>query len=142
MNVRRLAAWVALPVAVAVGISACGSGNSGSSNSSGGGTVTLGIGEPEHLLPGNAVESNGSQVVVALFTPLLRFDDNGKPDYSQAAAQSITSDDKKTWTVKLKDGLLQEVWCVGQWQNGEFYALAPTSLPGAHAPAVPKPQWQ
>lgn len=44
--------------------------------------------------------------------------------------------------VKLKDGLLQEVWSVGQWQNGEFYALAPTSLPGARAAVVPKPQWQ
>ncbi|MCA1499188.1 MULTISPECIES: amino acid ABC transporter substrate-binding protein [unclassified Bradyrhizobium] len=44
--------------------------------------------------------------------------------------------------VKLKDGLLQEVWSVGQWQNGEFYALAPTSLTGARAAVVPKPQWQ
>ena len=44
--------------------------------------------------------------------------------------------------VKLKDGLLQEVWSVGQWQNGEFYGLAPTSLPSARAPVVPKPQWQ
>ncbi len=105
MNVRRLAAWVALPVAVAVGVSACGSGNSGSGNSSGGGTVTIGIGEPEHLLPSNTVESNGSQVVTALFTPLMRFDDNGKPNYSQAAAESITSNDKKVWTVKLRSGM-------------------------------------
>ncbi|MDF0521488.1 amino acid ABC transporter substrate-binding protein [Bradyrhizobium yuanmingense] len=44
--------------------------------------------------------------------------------------------------VKLKDGLLQEIWGVGQWQNGEFYALAPTSRPGARAAVVPKPQWQ
>jgi branched-chain amino acid transport system substrate-binding protein len=44
--------------------------------------------------------------------------------------------------VKLTDGLLQEVWSVGQWQNGEFYGLAPTSLSGARASVVPKPQWQ
>jgi branched-chain amino acid transport system substrate-binding protein len=44
--------------------------------------------------------------------------------------------------VKLKDGLLQEVWSVGQWQNGEFYALAPTSLPGTRAAVVPKPAWK
>src|SRR4051794_6852831 len=100
MNVRRLTAWVALPVAMAVGISACGSGNSGSDNSSEGGTVTVGIGEPEHLLPGNTVESNGAQVDVALFTPLLRFKDDGSADYSQGAAESITSSDKKVWTVK------------------------------------------
>lgn len=44
--------------------------------------------------------------------------------------------------VKLKDGLLPEVWSVGQWQSGEFYALAPTSQPGARAAVVPKAQWQ
>ena len=44
--------------------------------------------------------------------------------------------------VKLKDGLLQEVWSVGQWQDGEFYALAPTSLPGARSAVVPKPAWK
>jgi branched-chain amino acid transport system substrate-binding protein len=44
--------------------------------------------------------------------------------------------------VKLKDGLLQEVWSVGQWQNGEFYGLAPTSLAGARAAVVPKPEWK
>lgn len=105
MNVRRLAAWVALPVALAVGVTACGSGKSGSGGSSSGGTVTLGIAEPEHLVPGNAVESNGFQVDSALFTPLVRFKDDGSTDYSQAAANSITSDDKKVWTVKLKPGM-------------------------------------
>ena len=44
--------------------------------------------------------------------------------------------------VQLKDGLLQEVWGVGQWQGGEFYALAPTTLPGARAAMVPKPEWK
>ena len=42
--------------------------------------------------------------------------------------------------VKLKDGLLEEVWAVGQWQGGEFYGIAPT-LPGARAVVVPKPAW-
>jgi branched-chain amino acid transport system substrate-binding protein len=44
--------------------------------------------------------------------------------------------------VKLKDGLLQEVFSVGQWQNGEFYALAPASLPGTRGAVVPKPAWK
>jgi branched-chain amino acid transport system substrate-binding protein len=44
--------------------------------------------------------------------------------------------------VKLKDGLLQEVWGVGQWQGGEFYGLAPVGLAGARAPLVPKPAWK
>ncbi|CCE05518.1 Extracellular ligand-binding receptor precursor (fragment) [Bradyrhizobium sp. STM 3843] len=44
--------------------------------------------------------------------------------------------------VKLKDGLLQEVWAVGQWQNGEFYGLAPATLAGARPAVVPKPEWK
>jgi branched-chain amino acid transport system substrate-binding protein len=44
--------------------------------------------------------------------------------------------------VKLKDGLLQEVWAVGQWQNGEFYGLAPVAQSGARAAIVPKPAWK
>jgi branched-chain amino acid transport system substrate-binding protein len=44
--------------------------------------------------------------------------------------------------VKLKDGLLQQVWGVGQWQNGEFYGLAPANLAGAKPPVLPKPAWK
>ncbi|MBR0712834.1 amino acid ABC transporter substrate-binding protein [Bradyrhizobium liaoningense] len=67
----------------------------------------------------------------------------GKLDRAAVAAEIRSGTfDTVIGKVKLKDGLLQEVWSVGQWQNGEFYALAPTSLPGARAPVVPKPQWQ
>jgi oligopeptide transport system substrate-binding protein len=105
MKVRRLAAWITVPVAVALGISACGSGSSGTNAGSGeGGTVTIGIAEPEHLVPSDTVETNGFQVISALYTPLVRFDDSGKPVLDQAAAASITSTDNKVWTVKLKDG--------------------------------------
>lgn len=44
--------------------------------------------------------------------------------------------------VKLQDGLLQEVWSVGQWQNGEFQGLAPMNLTGAKPAVVPKPAWK
>ena len=30
----------------------------------------------------------------------------------------------------------------GQWQNGEFYGLAPTSMAGAKQPIAPKPAWK
>ncbi len=67
----------------------------------------------------------------------------GKLDRAAVAAEIRSGTfDTIIGKIKLKDGLLQEVWSVGQWQNGEFYALAPTSLPGARTPAVPKPQWQ
>jgi len=44
--------------------------------------------------------------------------------------------------VKLKDGLLPEVWAVGQWQGGEFYGLAPMTYTGARAAVTPKPAWK
>ncbi len=105
MKARGLTALIALPVAVALGVSACGTGNSTSTNSSGGGTVTIGIAEPEHLVPSNTVENNGFQVLTALFTPLVKFDDQGSPKFDQAAASSIESSDKKVWTVHLRPGL-------------------------------------
>jgi branched-chain amino acid transport system substrate-binding protein len=43
--------------------------------------------------------------------------------------------------VKLKGGVRENPWAVGQWQNGSFYGLAPTNLPGAHAP-IAKPAWK
>jgi branched-chain amino acid transport system substrate-binding protein len=44
--------------------------------------------------------------------------------------------------VKLKDGLNQNFWAVGQWQGPDFYGIAPTSKEGAKAPLVPKPAWK
>ncbi|HWB34520.1 MAG TPA: ABC transporter substrate-binding protein, partial [Rugosimonospora sp.] len=133
MKARRLVTWVALPVAMAVVVSACGGGNSGGGSS--GGTVTIGIAEPEHLLPGNTVESNGFQVDSALFTPLVRFDDDGKTDYSQAAAESITSDDKLVWTVKLRDGMTfhngQKVTADSYIKAWNYTAYGPNAQIGA-----------
>ena len=103
MQVRRLAAWFALPVAITVGLAACGQGDNG-----GGGTVDpngvarIGIAEPKHLIPSNTSETSGSQVLAALFTPLVDYDQNNKA--VEAAAESIESTDNTTWTIKLKDG--------------------------------------
>ena len=44
--------------------------------------------------------------------------------------------------VQLKEGLLAEQWAVGQWQDGEFYGIAPTNMTGARAAVVPKPAWK
>lgn len=67
----------------------------------------------------------------------------GKVDRAAVAAEIRSGTfDTIIGKVKLKDGLLQEIWGVGQWQNGEFYALAPANLPGARAPVVPKPAWK
>lgn len=38
--------------------------------------------------------------------------------------------------TKLDNGVLRKVWWVGQWQNGEFYGIAPADMPGAKAPQI------
>lgn len=101
MQVRRLAAWVALPLTAALVLSACGSGGGTGSNNPDG-VISVGIGEPQHLLPGNTHETEGAQVMAALYSPLVAFDDAGKP--YEVAAESITSTDNKTWTIKVKPG--------------------------------------
>lgn len=103
MQVRRLAAWTALPLAVTLGLAACGSGgNGGSGKSNPNAAVSIQIGEPQHLVPTNTTETSGSQVLAGLFSPLVDYDAQNKP--YEVAAQSVASSDNKVWTIKLKDG--------------------------------------
>lgn len=69
-----------------------------------GGDVATPIAEPEHLFPTNSNESEGSQVLDALFKGLVDFDPMTAEPYNEVA-DSITSDDNgKTWTITLKPG--------------------------------------
>ncbi len=43
--------------------------------------------------------------------------------------------------IKLENNQYKKVWWVGQWQNGDFYGVAPTKFEGAANPVVPKPNW-
>ena len=110
VRLRLLAGLLAVPLL----ITACGgnSGNSGDKSTTGGksgGSFSLYIGEPEHLIPQNTNESSGSEVLNALFTGLVTYDQkttelqvgDNAPD---ANAQSIESTDQTNWTIKLKDG--------------------------------------
>jgi ABC-type oligopeptide transport system substrate-binding subunit len=66
-------------------------------------SISIGIAEPESLIPTNTTEANGSQVLSSLFYPLVRFDEKSEP-YT-VAADSITHDKaNKVWTVKLRPG--------------------------------------
>ncbi len=62
--------------------------------------VSIGLQEPRSLLPANTQETNGQQVLRALFTGLVEYDSKLEP--VAAAAESITSADNRTWTIKLK----------------------------------------
>ena len=43
--------------------------------------------------------------------------------------------------VKLENNMPTRFWWVGQWQNGEFYGIAPAKNEGARTAIVPKPAW-
>ncbi|MBF9134928.1 ABC transporter substrate-binding protein [Plantactinospora sp. S1510] len=101
MQVRRLAAWTALPLAATLGLAACGGGGD-SGDGDPNATVSIQIAEPQHLIPTNTNESSGNQVLTALFAPLIKYDAQNKP--YEVAAESVTSTDNVVWTIKLKDG--------------------------------------
>ena len=95
--------WKMAVGATAVALLAAGCSGGGSEDSdSSANNVVVGIAEPQHLIPSNTTETGGAQVLEALFYPLVNFDAQNKP--VEVAAESITSDDNKVWTVKLKPG--------------------------------------
>ncbi|WP_221325594.1 ABC transporter substrate-binding protein [Actinoplanes sp. L3-i22] len=98
------APWKMAAGATAIALLAAGCGGGGSDDSSTtSNTVVIGIGEPQHLIPTNSTESNGSEVLASLFYPLVDFDAQNKP--VPVAAESVTPDaTSTTWTVKLKSG--------------------------------------
>jgi oligopeptide transport system substrate-binding protein len=95
MHVRTVV--VLFVLMAAAGVSACRSaGNTGLF------VASIGLPEPQHLVPSDTNDANGHQILLALYTPLVEFDDRLAP--REAAAESITSADLKTWTIKIKDG--------------------------------------
>lgn len=45
-------------------------------------------------------------------------------------------------TIKFDQNVNTNVWWAGQWQNGDFHGLAPSSMAGAKEPVAPKPAWK
>ncbi|WP_329413269.1 ABC transporter substrate-binding protein [Streptomyces sp. NBC_00704] len=103
MRGAKSAKWVAIAAVVALGATACGGGGDSGSSAKGDGTVSVEIGEPQNsLVPTNTYETEGGQVINALFTGLTKLDASNK--VVNAMAQSIDSTDNKVWTIKLKSG--------------------------------------
>ncbi|HCA86300.1 MAG TPA: phytase [Streptomyces sp.] len=104
MRGAKSAKWVAGAVVVALAATACGGSDSGSDKKAkGDGQVSMQISEPQHgLVPSNTYESSGSEVVSALFTGLVSFDE--KNEIQLAMAESIETEDNVSWKITLKDG--------------------------------------
>ncbi|MFJ7167368.1 ABC transporter substrate-binding protein [Streptomyces globosus] len=98
------AKWVAGAVIVAMAATACSTSKEGDGKAKSGGNITVVLGEPQHGLIGqNTAESEGAEVLNALFTGLVDYD-NKTNEPKLAVAESIETQDSKTWTIKLKDG--------------------------------------
>jgi oligopeptide transport system substrate-binding protein len=108
---RRAPLWLCLLMVFGLLAAACGGDDDGGTTGDQGtqeegptgGSFSVQICEPGFLQPGNTQETCGSQVLQALFTPLVEFDPDTAEPYN-TMAESIESDDLKTWTVKIKDG--------------------------------------
>lgn len=108
MRGAKSAKWVAGAIVVALAATACGGGKSdgGSSDAKAvdpNGIFSVELGEPEKpLLTGDTMESNGSAVMAGLFSTLVDYKADGSLEMINA--ESVTTTDSKTWTVKLKPG--------------------------------------
>jgi oligopeptide transport system substrate-binding protein len=114
MRGAKSAKWVAGAITVALAATACGGSDDDNDEPKRGsgpaGYVSIDVGEPQKpLIPADTNESNGSYVIQSLFTQLLDFDAKGEIVYTNA--ESVETEDSKTWTVKLKQG-----W---KFHNGE-----------------------
>jgi peptide/nickel transport system substrate-binding protein/oligopeptide transport system substrate-binding protein len=96
----RLTVGRALMSLVAVTASACGGGSAPAET--GAFVVSIGIGEPKRLIPSSTTETEGAEVINALFAPLVDYDASLRP--YEVAAESITSADNRTWTIRLRPG--------------------------------------
>src|SRR5438046_309825 len=68
-----------------------------------GGAFSVSASEPEHLMPANATTTADGQVLSALFTGLVEYDPK-TAEPRNAMAASITTDDQRTWTIRIKPG--------------------------------------
>ena len=101
----------AVLLALALGASACGGDEEepaaagGDAEAVEGGTFSVSVNEPENpLVPSNTTESEGAQVLEPLFTGLVTYDAETSELAYDGVAESIESEDSKTWTIKLKEG--------------------------------------
>ncbi|WP_245598442.1 peptide ABC transporter substrate-binding protein [Glycomyces arizonensis] len=76
----------------------------------GGSVLNMQIGEPRSLIPGGSGESEGFRIIKNVYEGLVYYDaKTGEPE--NLVAESITTEDNQTWTIKIKEGL--------KFHNGE-----------------------
>lgn len=105
MRGAKSAKWVAGAAIIALAATACGGGDSDNAGKGGksNGIISMEIAEPQNtLVPSNTYETEGAEVIAALFTGLTKL--NEKNEVVNDLAQSVETKDSKVWTIKLKPG--------------------------------------
>ncbi|TFC00724.1 peptide ABC transporter substrate-binding protein [Cryobacterium mannosilyticum] len=107
MKINRLGiAAIALAAVGALTLSGCAGGGAATptASSNARAIITTNGSEPQNpLVPTNINEVGGGKIVDAVFAGLVYYDAKGAP--INDAADSIKSDDNKTFTIKIKSGL-------------------------------------
>lgn len=95
---------VALVGVASITFTSCGEDTSVSANVNPDGIVSYGSTEPKAtLIPGNTTETAGGYPLALIFSKLISYGLDGS--VQNEAAESITTDDSQTYTVKLKQGV-------------------------------------
>ncbi|WP_344973645.1 ABC transporter substrate-binding protein [Streptosporangium fragile] len=95
----------AVLLASTLAVGACGgSGPPGRGGQQGQGAkeFSVALTEPDHLTPGNTSSSYSITVLQALFDLPVVIDPRGRPQ--MRAAESVTSEDQKVWTIRIRPG--------------------------------------
>lgn len=95
-------------------------------------------------LTGKEPDSWGSPVTYASLQMLQQAIERvGKIDRAAILAELKNgSFDTVLGPIKLENQQLKGIFTVGQWQDGVFQGIGPSTLAGAKPPVIPKPAWQ
>ncbi|CAM3527837.1 peptide ABC transporter substrate-binding protein [Stackebrandtia soli] len=102
MRTKRVITTISALALAGAGLAACGGGDGGDGGSSNG-ELRMQLGEPKSLIPPNIGESEGGEIAERVYAGLYSYNNDGtlKPIIADGEP---TSEDSKTWTIKLKEG--------------------------------------
>ncbi|WP_066040399.1 peptide ABC transporter substrate-binding protein [Herbiconiux solani] len=104
MNKRRYGVGaIALIAASALALAGCASGSSTTTSGDSAAVISVNGSEPQNpLVPTNTNETGGGKILDSLFAGLVYYDATGA--VQNDVADSITTDDAQTYTIKIKSG--------------------------------------
>ncbi|MEV7007403.1 ABC transporter substrate-binding protein [Streptosporangium sp. NPDC051022] len=102
MRVTKGAQVIAGIALLALGLAACG-GQAATDKAAGDPPIRMRVAEPQKLFyPGDTIETEGAEVLNAVFAPLVKYSDDKQ--VVDNVAESIKTTDSRVWTIKLKSG--------------------------------------